>query len=203
MGKKDKRVDAYIARSAAFAKPILNRLRELIHRGCPEVEETIKWGFPHFDYHGIMCSMASFKQHCAFGFWKASLMTDPDRLLADLGETAMGHFGRLTKLTDLPSEKILIRFINEAAKLNEQGIKIPRKPPTAEKKVLKIPDYFKKAIAKNKSALKIFETFSYSNKKDYVDWVTEAKTDETREKRMATSIEWLAEGKSRNWKYER
>ena len=203
MGKKDKRVDAYIARSTGFAKPILVHLRKLVHSGCPEVEETIKWGFPHFDYYGIMCSMASFKQHCSFGFWKASLMTDPENRLSEVGETAMGHFGRLTKLADLPSDKILIGYIREAAKLNEEGVKISRKPKFPEKKTLLVPDYFKQVLNKNKTALKTFEAFSYSNKKDYVEWVTEAKTEETREKRIATSIEWMAEGKSRNWKYER
>ena len=202
MGKKDKRVDAYIAKSAGFAKPILNHLRDLVHSGCPDVEETIKWGFPHFDYKGIMASMASFKEHCAFGFWKASLMTDPENRLTGMGETAMGHFGRITRLTDLPNDKIMLRYIKEAAKLNEEGIKIARKPKSTEKKLLIVPDYFKKALNKNKIASKTFESFSYSHKKDYLEWVTEAKTEETREKRISTALEWMAEGKSRNWKYE-
>lgn len=132
--KKDKRIDAYLARSADFAKPILNHLRELVHRGCPEVEETIKWGFPHFDYHGILCSMASFKQHCAFGFWKASLLTGPNKSLSALGETAMGNFGQLKKLSDLPADKILLQYIKDAMKLNDAGVKITRRPRSASTK---------------------------------------------------------------------
>ena len=203
MGKKDKRIDAYIARSADFAKPILNHLRQLVHRACPEVGETIKWGFPHFDYHGILCSMAGFKEHCAFGFWKASLLPDPHKRLSALGKTAMGHFGQLARLSDLPPDKILLQYIKEAAKLNEAGVKAARKPSSSVRKALEIPAYFKKALVKNKAASKTFDGFSYSKKKDYVDWVTEARTEETRNKRMATAFEWMAEGKSRNWKYER
>jgi uncharacterized protein YdeI (YjbR/CyaY-like superfamily) len=198
---KDKRIDAYIGRSAGFAKPILNHIRTLVHKACPEVEETIKWGFPNFDYHGIMCSMASFKQHCAFGFWKSRLMNDFEKVLNPGGKTAMGHFGQLKSVTDLPADNILLQYIKEAARLNEEGIKAKRKARPAVKAKLIVPAFFKKALSKNKKALATFEGFSYSNKKDYVEWITEAKTEATREKRMATTIEWLAEGKIRNWKY--
>ena len=203
MGKKDKRIDAYIDKSHDFAKPILDHLRALIHRACPEVEETIKWGFPHFCYHGIMCSMASFKQHCSFGFWKASLINDPERRLADLGEQAMGHMGRLTRLADLPSDKSMIHYIKEAAQLNEQGVKVILPPRPAKRAALKVPPYFKKELDRNKAALDTFKAFSYSHKKDYLEWITEAKTEETRAKRMKTTIEWLGDGKARNWKYEK
>ena len=203
MGKQDKRIDLYIAKSAPFAKPILHHLRELVHEGCPDVEETIKWGFPHFDYRGIMASMASFKHHCSFGFWKASLINDPENRLTGMGETAMGHFGRITSLADLPKDRILLRYIRDAARLNEEGISISRKPKSTEQKKLIVTDYFEKALRKNKKALATFGAISYSNKKDYIEWVTEAKTEATREKRLAISIAWLAEGKSRNWKYER
>jgi uncharacterized protein YdeI (YjbR/CyaY-like superfamily) len=201
MGKKDKRVDAYIINSAAFAQPILSHLRLLVHEGCPDVKEGIKWGFPHFEYDGILCSMASFKHHCAFGFWKATLLSDQRGLLSRMGKTAMGNFGQLKSLADLPSDKILIEYIKEAAKLNEEGIKVPGRSKPVERKPLKVPSYFKKALAKNKRASKIFDGFNYSNKKEYVEWITEAKTEGTRNKRLATSIEWMAEGKSRNWKY--
>jgi uncharacterized protein YdeI (YjbR/CyaY-like superfamily) len=203
MGKKDKRVDTYIEKSADFAKPILHHLRQLIHQACPDVEETIKWGFPNFDYHGIMCNMASFKHHCAFGFWKASLMSDPRKILSTTGENSMGHLGKIASLKDLPPDKTLLAYVKEAAKLNEEGVKRPMKPKSTEKKELIVPDYFKKALNKNKTASKVFEAFSYSHKKDYIEWITEAKTEETRNKRLTTAIEWIAEGKGRNWKYQK
>ena len=201
MGTRDKRIDAYIAKSAEFARPILEYLREIVHEGCPEVQETIKWGFPNFDYKGIMCGLAGFKQHCAFGFWKGSLIFDAQDNKSD---DAMGQFGRITSFRDLPSKKTLIGYVKKAKQLNDEGIKVARKvTPPSERKELKVPDYFMAAIKKNKKALSTFEGFPYSKKKDYVEWVTEAKTDETREKRIQTSVEWIAEGKGRNWKYER
>lgn len=203
MGKRDKRVDEYIAKAQDFAKPILNHLRELVHKACPDVEETMKWSFPHFDYKGMMCDMAGFKQHCTFGFWKASIMKDPDKILAVATKHSMGHFDRLTSLKDLPADKIMIAYIKEAARLNDEGIKVEKKPVTKEKKELVVPDYLTAALKKNKAAQATFDAFSYSKKKDYVEWLTEAKTDETRNKRLATAVEWMAEGKSRNWKYEK
>jgi len=203
MGTKDTRVDNYIQKAQPFAQPILKKLRTLIHKGCPEIEETMKWSFPHFDYMGgTLCSMASFKQHMAFGFWKASIMKDPHKILQKGEREAMGHFGRMTSVKDLPADKILLEYIKEAARLNKEGVKVERKPKSAVKKELVIPDYFTKAVSKNKKALKIFEEFSYSHKKEYVEWVTEAKTEETRNSRLKTAVEWLGEGKSRMWKYE-
>jgi uncharacterized protein YdeI (YjbR/CyaY-like superfamily) len=204
MPVKNKAIDAYITKSAGFAKPILNHIRELVHKVCPDVEEKIKWGFPHFDYKGeMMCSMAAFKQHAAFGFWKAPLMKDP--VLAEMArsEVAMGHLGRITLLKDLPSDKKITAWIKEAMALNDKGIKLAAKPKSAEKKELVVPDYFTKALAKNKKAKQSFDAFAYSHKKEYVQWITEAKTEETRNKRMTSAIEMLAEGKSRNWKYEK
>ncbi len=201
MGTKDKRIDAYIQRSADFAQPILIHLRMLVHKACPEVTETMKWSFPHFDYQGIMCSMASFKQHCAFGFWKAKLMEDYDELLSVGNKAAMGHFGQLKSMKDLPSDKILLQYIKEAVRLNKEGVKVERKPVSNVKKALTIPSYFKKALSGNSAAQATFDGFSYSNKKDYLEWITEAKTEATRMKRMTTAIEWLSDGKIRNWKY--
>lgn len=202
MGKKTKEVDAYISKSADFAKPILNHIRNLVHKTCPAVEEKIKWGNPHFDYHnGPMCHMAAFKQHCAMGFWKAAMMKDGSLVENAKAETAMGHLGKITSLKDLPADKQLVAWIKEAMKLNEEGIKLAPKK-TTEKKELVVPDYFSKALSKNKKALKTFTEYPYSHKKEYLQWITEAKTEETRLKRMTTAIEWLAEGKSRNWKYE-
>lgn len=204
MKDHDQRIDLYISNSAAFAQAILIHLRQLIHKSCPEVLETIKWGFPHFEYKGeILCSMASFKQHCTFGFWKASIMSDPHQLLQTHGKTAMGHMGQLSDISDLPPDHILIEYIKEAARLNEEGIKVPAKPKLPAKKETAVPDYLISALGENMDALKTFQNFSSSNKKEYIDWITEAKTEETRHKRLATAIEWMAEGKIRNWKYAR
>lgn len=196
MGAKDKRIDAYIAKSADFAQPILRHLRKLVHIACPEIEETMKWSFPHFDYKGMLCSMAAFKQHAVFGFWKEKILlgTNPG------SKGAMGSFGRITSLADLPGDKVLIGLIKKAAELNEAGITVARSRP-AKKAPLKIPSYFMAALKKNGKAVKTFEEFSYSHRKEYVEWVTEAKTEETRNKRLAKTIAWLADGKSRNWKY--
>jgi uncharacterized protein YdeI (YjbR/CyaY-like superfamily) len=199
MGTRDQRVDAYIAKSAEFAQPILRELREIVHEGCPEVEETLKWSFPHFMYKGLLCSMASFKQHCAFGFWKGGLILKNE----DKSVDAMGQFGRITSTRDLPPRRTLLKYLAEAKRLNEEDIKPPKTKPRAEKKDLQVPVFFTAALKKNKQAFANFEAFPYSKKKDYLEWVTEAKTDETRERRLKTSVEWLAEGKSRNWKYEK
>lgn len=198
---RDTRIDAYIAKAQPFAQPILSHLRELIHKACPGVEETIKWSFPNFMYKGaILCNMAAFKEHMAFGFWKASIMDDPQGILTITEREAMGHMGQIRSLKDLPKDKILIEYIKQAAKLNEQGVKVEKKVKNATKE-LEVPDYLLKAIKKNKAAFKTFESFSTTNKREYVDWITEAKTDATRDKRMAQAIEWMAEGKIRNWKY--
>lgn len=203
MPLKNKTFDDYIAKSADFAKPILTYLRELVHSTCPDVEEKMKWSFPHFDYKGeMMCSMAAFKQHAVFGFWKAVLMQDPILVENAKSEVSMGHLGKLTSLKDLPNEKKLIAWIKEAMYLNDKGIKLITNPRSAAKKELVVPDYFTKALRKNKKALQVFEAFSYSHKKEYVEWITEAKTEATRDKRIASAIEMMSEGKSRNWKYK-
>lgn len=147
-----------------------------------------------------MCSMASFKQHCAFGFWKASLMKDKKLHENARLESSMGHLGKITSLDDLPSDKDMVVYIKEAMKLNDSGVKI-KKTSLVKKKNLTVPKYFLDAIKKNKKAYITFDQFSYSNKKDYVEWITEAKTEETRTRRMSTAIEWMSEGKVRNWKY--
>lgn len=204
MAKRIKAIDDYIIKSADFAKPILEHFRDLVHKACPDVEEKMKWSFPHFDYKNeMMCSMAAFKQHCAISFWKGALMKDKKLMENAKAEQSMGHVGRITSLKDLPSDKILTGYIKEAMKLNSDGIKLPSKPVSAEKKIIEVPGYFLKALSRNKKVLQIFETFLYSHKKEYILWITEAKTEETRNKRMATAIEWITEGKGRNWKYER
>jgi uncharacterized protein YdeI (YjbR/CyaY-like superfamily) len=203
MGKKDPRVDAYIAKSADFAKPILRHLRRLVHSACPNVEETIKWGFPFFIHHGMLCSMAAFKQHCAFGFMRRAKGALGDwRAIGGASDSAMGQFGRLENVSELPSEAILKRLISQAAQLNESGAKAPAAPRSKPKKKLTVAADLRGALKKHKRASAAFEGFSYTNKKEYIEWITEAKRPETRAKRLATTVEWLAEGKKRNWKYE-
>jgi uncharacterized protein YdeI (YjbR/CyaY-like superfamily) len=199
MATKDPRIDAYIAKSAAFAKPILKHLRKVVHAGCPDVEETIKWQFPHFDYKGVLCGMAAFKQHCAFGFWKETLIFDGDK---PAEKTAMGSFGCIKSLADLPKEKTLIGYVKKAVALNEAGIKAPGRTKPQRREPLEVPGYFIAALKKNAKARKAFEAFAPSKQREYLEWVTEAKREETRNERLATSIEWLAEGKSRHWKYQ-
>lgn len=202
MKKTNEKFDAYIEKSADFAKPILNHLRELVHTACPEIEESWKWSFPNFDYKGIVCSMAAFKQHCSFGFWKASLMSDPNKILTQSRE-AMGQMGQLKSLADLPPDDVLIAYIKEAVELNEKGVKLPSRPKSNEKKELNIPEYLTSALEANEKAAETFENFNYSNKSEYVYWIVDAKTEETRNKRLAIAVEQMAEGKSKNWKYER
>lgn len=199
MGTKDKRIDAYIAKSADFAQPILRELRKIVHEGCPEVEEDMKWSFPHFMYKGMLCSMAAFKQHCAFGFWKGKLIIDGKENDVD----SMGQFGRITSMEDLPPKSVLVAYVKKAKQLNDEGVKLPRAKARSEKKDLTVPGYFLLALKKNKKALTTFDAFPYSKRKDYVEWLTEAKTHQTRQRRLETSLAWLAQGKSRNWKYER
>jgi uncharacterized protein YdeI (YjbR/CyaY-like superfamily) len=203
MVKKDKRVDAYIAKAQPFAKPILKRLRELIHQGNPDVEESIKWGMPSFDYKGPFCSFASFKQHAVFGFWKHRLIKDPKGYLqerSNQGGEAMGNLGRIESIDDLPPDKVVIDFVRQAKKLNDDGVKLPsrEKKPKPD---LVIPGYFTAALKRNRAAKATFDAFSPSCKREYVEWITEAKTEPTREKRMDQALEWMAEGKQRNWKY--
>jgi uncharacterized protein YdeI (YjbR/CyaY-like superfamily) len=198
MGSKDPRIDAYIAKSANFAKPILKHLRKIVHAGCPKVEETIKWQHPHFDYKGVMCGMAAFKQHCVFGFWKETLILDRAKVAE---KTAMGSFGCIRSLADLPNEKTLIGYVKKATALNEAGIKAPGRTQPKKREPLAVPDYFSAALKKNTKARKTFENFVPSKRREYLEWVTEAKREETRNERLATSIKWLAQGKPRHWKY--
>lgn len=195
----DPRIDAYIEKAADFARPVMVHLRGLIHKACPDIKETLKWSMPSFEHKGIVCGFAAFKEHCAFGFWKESLM-EKDAFPAQ--KTAMGSFGRITSLKDLPSDKVMVGLIHQAVELNEKGIKAAKKPAPAKKELI-VPEDLTTELSKNKKAKTHFESFSYSKKKDYVEWITGAKSEATRTKRLATTIEWVGEGKSRNWKYEK
>ncbi len=201
--KKDRRIDDYISKSEEFAKPILRYIRDIVHKACPEVTETMKWGMPHFDYKGMMCGIASFKQHCTFGFWKASLMKDKYKVFVKGENSGMGNFGKVKDIQDLPSAKIIIEYIKEAMKLNDDNVAVPKELKENVRKELVIPEYFLKVLKKNEVALKTFKDFSYPHKKEYLEWITEAKKEETREKRIYAAIKWLSEGKGRNWKYEK
>jgi uncharacterized protein YdeI (YjbR/CyaY-like superfamily) len=201
MAKTDPRVDAYIEHAADFAKPILEHVRKLVHTACPEVEEAIKWQFPCFLYKGMLCHMAAFKNHCTFGFWKHKLIFGKPRSTPMANGEGMGQFGRLTAMSDLPNDRMLLSYIKQAVRLNHEGVKVPAPARTGPKKPLLIPDFFTSALRKNKRALATFENFSYSHKKEYVEWISEAKGADTRQRRLETTLAWLAEGKPRNWKY--
>jgi uncharacterized protein YdeI (YjbR/CyaY-like superfamily) len=198
VGTRDSRVDAYIERSADFAKPILAHIRDVVHGACPSVVETIKWGFPHFEHHGILCSMASFRAHCAFGFWHADMRTETEGAKA---RSAMGQFGRIVKLSDLPRDAVLKGLVRTAAELNASGVKPQRSAKSVGRKPMVVPDDLAAALATNRQARATFEAFSDSHKREYVDWIVEAKRTETRQKRLATAIEWMAEGKEKEWRY--
>jgi hypothetical protein len=199
MASRDARIDAYIEKAQPFAKPILKRIRKAVHTACPDVVETLKWSMPAFDYKGPLVGMAAFKAHCALAFWKASLMTS---IPTDVGTDAMGEFGRLESLDDTPSEAQLVKMVKEAAALNEAGVKVPRekKPP---KPPPKAPAYMLAALKKHAKALAVWKAFPPSHQREYIEWITEAKTDETRTRRLDTAVGWIAEGRGRNWKYER
>jgi hypothetical protein len=199
MTSLDPRIDAYISRSADFAKPILEYVRALVHETCPDVEETIKWGMPTFVHAGgILCAMAAFKQHASFGFWKHALVVGD----GTAGE-GMGSFGKLTSVADLPTKRQLSAYIKQAARLNEQGIKTPgSRKVTAPKPLPGIPADFAGALRANAAARATFDRFAPSHRREYLEWILDAKREETRARRIEQTVEWLAEGKSRNWKYE-
>ncbi|HJU75265.1 MAG TPA: YdeI/OmpD-associated family protein [Gemmatimonadaceae bacterium] len=193
---KSKEVDAYIAKSASFAQPILTKIRTLFHQACPDIEETIKWSVPFFEYKGIVGQMAAFKQHVTLGFWKAQLLEGECR---DFGMGA----ARLTSVADLPAERVILACIKEAVRLNETDTKLPQKARAKVAAALPVPSDFAKALKANAKANSTFAGFNQSQRNEYVEWITDAKQDATRAQRLNTAIEWLAEGKTRNWKYDR
>ena len=198
MATREPRVDAYIAKAPAFAKPILTRFRKAVHAGCPDVVETIKWSVPFFEYKGTLASMAFFKAHTRFGFWKGSLLASAPQGKSVAG---MNQFGSVSSIDDMPSEASLVRMVKEAAALNDSGVKVARE--RKPKAPLKAPAALLAALKKNKKAGAAFAAFSPSARRDYIEWITEAKSEATRKSRLDTAIEWIAEGKRRHWKYER
>ncbi|WP_130620000.1 YdeI/OmpD-associated family protein [Dyella amyloliquefaciens] len=197
MASRDPRVDVYIAKAAPFAQPILEHLRDVVHEACPEVEEGLKWSMPFFSYKGsLLCNMAAFKQHCSFGFW---LHKD---VASEAGDNGMGQFGKIGTLKDLPTQKTLVAHVKKAMSLIDGGVK-PKRNPSAKPPAV-VPDDLAAAFVQRKHAAsrKTFEGFPPGAQREYIDWINEAKTDATRQKRLVTTLEWLAEGKRRNWKYE-
>jgi uncharacterized protein YdeI (YjbR/CyaY-like superfamily) len=198
MPRKDPRIDAYIANAQPFARPILKHIRTTVMSASAELTETLKWGHPSFMHHGIVCGMAAFQHHVTFGFWKGKLLLDAKGLPVD---EAMGQFGRITKLADLPVRREIVGYVKKAMKLNEDGVAVKRE--VKPKAPIPMPARLRSALAKAPKAKTAYDGLSPSHRREYLEWVTEAKTDATRDKRIATTIEWLSEGKHRNWKYER
>ncbi len=194
MPRTDPRVDAYIAKAAPFAQPILQHLRAIAHTGCPQLHETIKWGMPHFEQNGLLCGMAAFKKHCSFHFFRGTQVLGAER---DAAQEAMGQFGRITSVADLPPAEELIGYVRKAAELRAAGEKLPR--PTTKREPLAMPDDLGAALRNHTKAREAFDQFSPGQRREYIEWITEAKRAETREQRLATALEWIAEGKHRNW----
>lgn len=197
---KNPKIDAIIESAQPFAQPILMHIRDLVHEVCPEVEETIKWGMPHFDFSGAsMCGMGAFKQHCSLFFPKASLMKDGFGYLGDVGQEGMGNFGKIGALSELPPDEALKDYIYQAMELNRKGIKV--KKVKKEIVVQELPDDFRDAMQEDMSVFEQFESMAPSHRKEYIEWITEAKRPETRANRIITAVEWISQGKGRNWKY--
>ena len=197
MGVRDPRVDAYIAKAPDYARPVLEYLRSTVHAACPAVTESIKWGMPHFLHHGILCHMAAFKQHCAFGFWKSSLIVDHDRRSAD----AMGQFGRIRCRADLPSRRTLESLVRKAARLNVAGVRSPTRSRAVRRPPPRMPADLRAALAGNSGAHATFAALPPSGRREYVDWLLDAKRPDTRSRRLRQAVAWLAAGKPRNWRY--
>jgi hypothetical protein len=200
MGTRDPRLDAYITRSAPFARPILRHLRAVVHAGCPGVEETIKWGMPFFVYHGILCHMAAFKQHVAFGMWKGRSLIAARH---DRSEEAMGNFGRIRRRSDLPPKRLLVGYVRKAAALREAEPAAKAARRKRPRRVVRVPVDLAAALRKHARARRAFDGFGPSHRREYVEWITGAKREETRARRLNQAVEWMAEGKPRNWKYTR
>lgn len=200
----DERISQYILKSADFAQPILNQLREIVHEFCPEVEEGMKWSMPFFMYRGkILCNMASFKGHCSFGFWLHSEMSDPHGLFKRAKDGGMGSLGKITSLADLPKADHLGTCILEAMALTEQGT-IPRElNPKVKRPVAEPPSELIELLESNPKAKAAFDSFPPSHQREYINWITEAKREETKQRRLQQTIENLLEGKSKDWKYMR
>jgi hypothetical protein len=201
MPKPDPRVDAYIAKAQPFARPILEHVRRAVHAGCPQAVETLKWGMPYFEHQGLLCHMAAFKAHAAFGFWLGAKVTGESETSGS-GREAMGQYGRLASVKDLPPLKRLAALVKKAAALNAQGVKSPTRAKDAPpKKEPPAPADLLTGLRKRKGAAAGFKALTASQRREYIEWVLGAKRAETRAKRIAATAEGAAEGKPMNWKY--
>jgi uncharacterized protein YdeI (YjbR/CyaY-like superfamily) len=196
MSKRDPRIDAYIKKAAPFAQPILKHIREVVHSACPDAEETMKWNSPQFMYNGsLLVGMAAFKEHCRLIFWKGPLIKGPDGENADVES-----IGKPASVADLPPKKVLVSYIKQGMKLNEKGVTL-KQARVKKAKEVEAPDYFLAALKKNKKAMQTFDAFSPSHRREYIQWITEAKREDTRARRVAEAVSMISEGKPRNWKY--
>lgn len=193
----DPRVDAYIAKQADFARPILAHLRMLVHAASPDIGEAVKWGMPFFTYRERnLCNMAGFQRHVAFGFWHDKVARD------GASDEAMGQFGRIASLSDLPADAAIAALLAKAMALIDAGDK-PRTGVREARAPLPQHPAFAAAIGADPAAAAVWASFPPGKIRDYCEWINDAKTDATRDKRIAQAVEWIAEGKSRNWKYEK
>lgn len=196
-------VDMYIAKAGEFAQPVLWYLREVMHEGAPGVTEAMKWSMPFFVYKGVILgNMAAFKAHCSFGLWGAEVVKEL-RTKGDAEGGSMGSFGKITSVEDLPARKKLVGYVKLATKAIDSGqrTKAWSRPKVAKAEAV-MPDALAAALKKNKAAAKKFEAMTPGYRREYCEWIAEAKREETREKRAAEAVGWIAEGKGRNWKYE-
>ena len=201
------KIDAYVAKAAPFAQPILTHLRALVHKACPDVEEDVKWGRPFFVHGGtILCNISAFKAHCSFGFWGAEI---GKALVQDgvVREGGMGSLGKIASLKDLPPDKKLVGYIRQAAALIDSGlgdnrIVVARRVVKAPKPPVEAPAEFTAALRRDRKAAAAYAAFSPSCQREYAEWIAEAKRPETRDRRIAQAVEGIAEGKQRNWKYQ-
>lgn len=200
MPNQDKRVDAFIASAQPFAKPILRHIRELVHDVCPDVEESIKWGMPAFSYHGTLLIVGSFKEHVAVNFWKGSSIFRDEKPAQE--REGMGSLGKIHSLGELPSDRVFSAYLKKAIAYNLEHEKSPLKVQRKRKPDLPVPTYLETALSKNKKARASFDGLTPGRRREYIEWLQEAKTDATRDKRLKQALEWIAEGKGRNWAYE-
>lgn len=201
MPNHNPQIDAYIERAQPFAQPILIKLRNLFHKACPDIEEKLKWSNPSFERNGIVGGFAAFKNHVSWGLWKAKLIKDPTSAMATDASSAMGG-GHLRSVKDIPPDKVMLDLIRQAVDLNEKGVKLPRNT-AAKKPPPKTPPDLAAALKRNARASTVYKSFSASHKREYIEWITGARQPATRQRRLKQAVEWIAEGKPRNWKYMR
>lgn len=198
---KNSDIDNYIAGKAPFAQEILTHLRQIIHNAAPDITETIKWRQPCFEHNGLVCSVAAFKKHVTFSFFKGKLLNDSNNIFPTSDNNELTSL-KFSVLADIPQDDILTAFIQQAIALNADSNCKRKSTQRKDKDTLVMPNDLAAALASTPAAQSTFNNFSYSKQKDYIEWLTSAKRETTRVTRLATTVQWLSEGKARNWKYE-